>query len=143
MRNLQSMKYAVAIGLFAASSSLLGAAPQNLAHPSIGAAGTCLVDISTVAYTPALALDGSGGNVLFNGTLASEHACIQQANSQWNTALANGWSPANRCLIIHSTGPSDEILTEITYSWNGGPTYRVDGYGTMCSSHLKVAAPNY
>lgn len=125
----------------AATRPLIHAAPASVSPRQ--AAGQCLVDISTIAYTPALAPDGSGGNVLFSGSEPNENACHQQALTQWSNALTTGWSPANRCLIIHATRPSDEILTEITYSWNGGPTIRSEGYGSMCSPHVKVSAPNY
>jgi hypothetical protein len=100
---------------------------------------TCTIEISTVSLTPLVAYDGSGGNVLFSGPEPTETQCDHQAISQWNNALATGWSPANRCAIIAGTGPSDEILTEITYIYNGGPSVRSDGYAVMCSHSVNVS----
>jgi hypothetical protein len=110
-----------------------------LARPAAPATGTCSIEISTASLTPALAPDGSGGNILFNGTLASEPVCAKKAVVLYHNALQTGWSPANRCAIIQGTGPSDEIVTEITYIWNANPSVRVDGYGTMC--HATTAVP--
>jgi len=100
--------------------------------------GTCTVEISTVALTPLDTYDGSGGNILFTGQEPTEAKCDHQAIVQWNNALSTGWSPANRCAIIAGTGPSDEILTEITYIYNGNPSVRSDGYAVMCSHSVNV-----
>jgi hypothetical protein len=100
---------------------------------------TCTIEISTVSLTPLVAYDGSGGNVLFSGPEPTEAQCDHQAIAQWNNALATGWSAANRCAIIAGTGPSDEILTEITYIYNGGPSVRSDGYAVMCSHTVNVS----
>jgi hypothetical protein len=100
---------------------------------------TCTIEISTVSLTPLVAYDGSGGNVLFSGPEPTEAKCDNEAISQWNNALATGWSPTNRCAIIAGTGPSDEILTEITYIYNNGPSVRSDGYAVMCSHTVNVS----
>jgi hypothetical protein len=105
--------------------------------------GTCVVEISTIALTPLVTNDGSGGNVLFNGTKPNEPSCDREAIVQWRNALSTGWSPANRCAIISQTGYSDEILTEITYIWNGNPSVREDGYAIMCHPTADVNAPAY
>jgi hypothetical protein len=99
---------------------------------------TCTVEISTVALTPLVVYDGSGGNILFSAPEPTEAKCDHEAIAQWNNALSTGWSPANRCAIIAGTGPSDEILTEITYIYNGNPSVRSDGYAVMCSHSVNV-----
>jgi hypothetical protein len=99
---------------------------------------TCTIEISTVAFTPLTVYDGSGGNILFSGPEATEAKCDHEAIVQWNNALSTGWSPTNRCLIIAGTGPYDEIFTEITYIYNGGPSVRSDGYAVMCQHSVNV-----
>jgi hypothetical protein len=143
-----SPKWSLVLGGFATATVLTALtvvlpssaqASRIFARPAAFNSGTCSIEISTVSLTPAIAYDGSGGNILFNGTLPSEPACAKKAVALYHNALNTGWSPANRCTIIQGTGPSDEIVTEITYIWNSNPSIRVDGYGTMC--HPTVAVP--
>jgi hypothetical protein len=148
-----NLKYSATLGGFVAAAVLTA---LSLAQPSsaqaarsLGApaghpsSGTCTVEISTVSLTPLDTYDGSGGNILFSGALPSEAACDKQAIAQWHTALSTGWSAANRCAIIAGTGPSDEILTEITYIWNSNASIREDGYAVMCHPTVDVPAPAY
>jgi hypothetical protein len=148
------MKYStqssLVLGSFAAAAVLAAltivlpssaqASRVMLARQAAPNSGTCSIEISTVALTPAIVYDGSGGNILFNGTLPSEPACAKKAVALYHNALQTGWSPANRCAIIQGTGPSDEIVTEITYIWNSNPSIRVDGYGEMCHPTTPVPA---
>jgi hypothetical protein len=128
----------------AATTSAAPVARVNSAAASIKAGpGTCTVEISTVAFTPLEAYDGSGGNILFSGSKPSEAKCDQEANMQYQQALNTGWSPTNRCAIISQTGYSDEIFTEITYIWNNNPSVRSDGYAVMCHHAFNVQAPAY
>jgi hypothetical protein len=128
----------------AAPTSVAPVARANGAAAPIKAGpATCTIEISTVAFTPSEVYDGSGGNILFNGTKPSEARCDAEANAQYQHALQTGWSPTNRCAIISQTGYSDEIFTEITYIWNGNPSVRSDGYAVMCHHSVNVQAPAY
>jgi hypothetical protein len=143
-----NLKWSLVLGAFVAATALTAMLPSTALASRISfgptgrpSSGTCTIEISTASLTPTLAPDGSGGNILFSGTLASEAACDKKTTALWNSSLQTGWSPANRCAIISQTGPSDEIVTEITYIWNSNPSIREDGYATMCHPTVDVAAP--
>jgi hypothetical protein len=100
---------------------------------------TCTVEISIADFSPLVVSNGTGGNVLFSGSTSTEAQCDRMAITQYKQALATGWSAANRCTIAANAGhPSDELLVEITYIWNGNPSVREDGYAVMCQPTLDV-----
>ena len=127
---------ATSIGVSAARPAIV----QSDVSPSKGRP-SCSAILSVEELTPLQVYVNSGQFVLASQPTATQAQCVHLALAQYHYQYSQrGWDPTTTC--TRAVSQIDTILVYMTYTWNGGPSTRVNGYATICNALIPVPNVN-